>query len=104
MSLTPDPNNPRIADNEAEEEKKFREEQAASSWAAAALIALVVVVGVALYQNHIHNAANLNGIEPASGNITTNTQDSNSGTTPMPDDTKIPTDTPANTTTNTTTP
>jgi hypothetical protein len=70
------PNDPNSNRNDPNE---YRSGKSSSGWTIAGIIALVVV-GIALYQNHIHNANNMANIEPAAGsmsNTNTNTDMTN---------------------------
>jgi hypothetical protein len=47
-----------------------KDKSSGSGWAIAGLI-VIVVIGIALYQNHLHSANNLSNVEPAAGTNTT---------------------------------
>ena len=88
------PNDPNYNRNDP---NAYNREKSGSGWVIAGVIALVVV-GIALYQNHVHNANNLQNIEPAAGSVT------NTTTTPDTTNTMGYTAPDTNTTTNTTAP
>jgi hypothetical protein len=80
---------------EYQRDPNYRKSGSSAGWWIAGVIAVVIIVA-ALYQNHMHNANNLQNIEPASGSNVTNSYDMQNSNTV--------TNTMSEPTTNTTTP